>query len=102
MKIVNTEEFDALMNEDAVMVDFFATWCGPCKMLSPVMESVAEKLEGKVQVVKVDVDESPDIAQRFGIMSVPTVILFKKGEQVASFAGYQPEPQIMSLVEGNL
>ena len=81
MKIVNTEEFNALMNEDAVLVDFFATWCGPCKMLTPVLESVANKLDGKVKIVKVDVDESPDLAQRFGIMSVPTMILFKKGQQ---------------------
>ena len=54
MKIVNTEEFNALMNEDAVLVDFFATWCGPCKMLTPVLESVANKLDGKVKIVKVD------------------------------------------------
>ncbi|MBP3853521.1 MAG: thioredoxin [Erysipelotrichaceae bacterium] len=102
MKIVNTEEFDALMKEDAVLVDFFATWCGPCKMLSPVIESVAEKLEGKVTCVKVDVDQSSDLAQRFGIMSVPTVMLFKKGEVATSFAGYQPEPQVLQLIEANL
>ena len=102
MKIVNTQEFDELMKEDAVLVDFFATWCGPCKMLTPVIESVAEKLEGKVTVVKVDVDQSSDVAQRFGIMSVPTVILFKKGEVAASFAGYQPEPQIKAFIEQNL
>ena len=102
MKTVNTQEFDALMNEDAVLVDFYADWCGPCKMLGPVMESVAEKLEGKVPVVKVNVDQSSDVAQRYGIMSIPTVILFKKGEVAASFAGYQPEPQIISFVESNL
>ena len=102
MKIVNTQEFDELMKEDAVLVDFFATWCGPCKMLTPVIESVAEKLEGKVTVVKVEVDQSSDVAQRFGIMSVPTVILFKKGEVAASFAGYQPERQIMAFIEQNL
>ena len=55
MKIVNTEEFNALMNEDAVLVDFFATWCGPCKMLTPVLESVANKLDGKVKIVKVEI-----------------------------------------------
>ena len=87
MKIVNTEEFNALMNADAVLVDFFATWCGPCKMLTPVLESVANKLDRKVKIVKVDVDESPDLAQRFGIMSVPTMILFKKGQQAAAFSG---------------
>lgn len=102
MKIVNTEEFNALMNEDAVLVDFFATWCGPCKMLTPVLESVANKLDGKVKIVKVDVDESPDLAQRFGIMSVPTMILFKKGQQVAAFSGYMPEAVLMQNIESKL
>lgn len=102
MKIVNTEEFNALMNEDAVLVDFFATWCGPCKMLTPVLESVANKLEGKIQIVKVDVDESPDLAQRFGVMAVPTMILFKKGEQAAAFSGYMAEPQLLENIESKL
>lgn len=102
MKIVNTEEFNALMNEDAVLVDFFATWCGPCKMLTPVLESVANKLDGKVKIVKVDVDESPDLAQRFGIMSVPTMILFKKGQQDAAFSGYMPEAMLMQNIESKL
>lgn len=102
MKIVNTEEFNTLMNEDAVLVDFFATWCGPCKMLTPVLESVANKLDGKVIIVKVDVDESPDLAQRFGIMSVPTMILFKKGTQTAAFSGYMPEQMLMQNIESKL
>ena len=102
MKIVNTEEFNALMNEDAVLVDFFATWCGPCKMLTPVLESVANKLDGKVKIVKVDVDESPDLAQRFGIMSVPTMILFKKGQKAAAFSGYMPEQMLMQNIESKL
>ena len=102
MKIVNTEEFNALMNEDAVLVDFFATWCGPCKMLTPVLESVANKLDGKVKIVKVDVDESPDLAQRFSIMSVPTMILFKKGQQAAAFSGYMPEAMLMQNIESKL
>ena len=79
---VNTEQFNELMKEDAVLVDFSATWCGPCKMLAPIMASVSEKLAGKCKVVSVDVDESSDLAEKFGIMAVPTVILFKKGEQV--------------------
>lgn len=102
MKIVNTEEFNALMNEDAVLVDFFATWCGPCKMLTPVLESVTNKLDGKVKIVKVDVDESPDLAQRFGIMSVPTMILFKKGQQATAFSGYMPEAMLMQNIESKL
>ena len=84
MKIVNTEEFNTLMNEDAVL------------------ESVANKLDGKVKIVKVDVDESPDLAQRFGIMSVPTMILFKKGTQAAAFSGYMPEQMLMQNIESKL
>ena len=61
MEIINAQQFNEYMKEDAVLVDFFATWCGPCKMLSPVLESVASTLEGKVKIVKVDVDQSPEI-----------------------------------------
>lgn len=99
MKIVNTQEFNELMNEKAVLVDFFATWCGPCKMLSPVLESVAEKMKDKVTIVKVDVDRSPDLAAKFGVMSVPTMIMFKNGRQVDAFSGYMPEANLMANIE---
>lgn len=102
MKIVNTQEFNELMNEKAVLVDFFATWCGPCKMLSPVLESVAEKMKDKVTIVKVDVDRSPDLAAKFGVMSVPTMIMFKNGRQVDAFSGYMPEANLMANIEKNL
>lgn len=102
MKVINSNEFQQLMNEEAVLVDFFATWCGPCKMLGPVLESVSEKMEGKLQIVKVDVDESADLAAQFGIMSVPTMILFKKGQKVAQFSGYMPEAQLMQAIQQNL
>ncbi len=102
MKIVNTQEFNELMNEKAVLVDFFATWCGPCKMLSPVLEDVAEKMKDKVTIVKVDVDRSPDLAAKFGVMSVPTMIMFKNGRQVDAFSGYMPEANLMANIERNL
>lgn len=102
MKIVNTQEFNELMNEKAVLVDFFATWCGPCKMLSPVLESVAEKMKDKVTIVKVDVDRSPDLAAKFGVMSVPTMIMFKNGRQVDAFSGYMPEANLMANIEKKL
>lgn len=102
MKIVNTQEFNELMNEKAVLVDFFATWCGPCKMLSPVLEGVAEKMKDKVTIVKVDVDRSPDLAAKFGVMSVPTMIVFKNGRQVDAFSGYMPEANLMANIERNL
>lgn len=102
MKIVNTQEFNELMNEKAVLVDFFATWCGPCKMLSPVLEGVAEKMKDKVTIVKVDVDRSPDLAAKFGVMSVPTMIMFKNGRQVDAFSGYMPEANLIANIERNL
>lgn len=102
MKVVNTQEFNELMNEKAVLVDFFATWCGPCKMLSPVLEGVAEKMKDKVTIVKVDVDRSPDLAAKFGVMSVPTMIMFKNGRQVDAFSGYMPEANLMANIERNL
>ena len=102
MKIVNTQEFNELMNEKAELVDFFATWCGPCKMLSPVLEGVAEKMKDKVTIVKVDVDRSPDLAAKFGVMSVPTMIMFKNGRQVDAFSGYMPEANLMANIERNL
>ncbi len=99
MKIVNTEEFDTLMKEDLVLVDFFATWCGPCKMLTPVLEDLSEELKDKLTIVKVDVDESPDLAKRFGIMAVPTMILFKSGQQVNAFQGYMAKPQLKQAID---
>lgn len=102
VEAINDQNFEEETKNGAVLVDFFATWCGPCKMLTPVLESVANKLDGKVKIVKVDVDESPDLAQRFGIMSVPTMILFKKGQQAAAFSGYMPEAMLMQNIESKL
>ena len=104
LKHVSVEDFEdeVLKSDVKVLVDFYADWCGPCKMLTPVLESVANKLDGKVKIVKVDVDESPDLAQRFGIMSVPTMILFKKGQQAAAFSGYMPEQMLMQNIESKL
>lgn len=99
MEIINAQQFNEYMKEKAVLVDFFATWCGPCKMLSPVLESAAKTLEGKVKIVKVDVDQSPELAQQFGVMAVPTMILFKDGKQVTAFSGYMPEAQLVSSIE---
>lgn len=101
MKVVNTEEFNELMNEKLVLVDFFATWCGPCKMLAPVLEDVQEKLKDKVTIVKVDVDASSDLASRFGVMAVPTMILFKDGKQIDAFSGYMPAGSIIAKIEAH-
>ena len=102
IKYLEKDNFDEEVKSGRILVDFYADWCGPCKMLTPVLESVANKLDGKVKIVKVDVDESPDLAQRFGIMSVPTMILFKKGQQAAAFSGYMPEAVLMQNIESKL
>ena len=88
MKIVQSNEFeDVIKGEKPTIVDFFATWCGPCKMLSPILEKVEEDSEGKFNVVKVDIDESLDLARKYGIMSVPTMIVFKEGQEQEKMIG---------------
>ena len=73
-------DVDVLGSDIPVVVDFFATWCGPCRMMAPVIEELAEEYDGKVKIGKLDVDENSDIAARYGVMSIPTIILFKNGE----------------------
>ncbi|MFC1656059.1 thioredoxin [Patescibacteria group bacterium] len=75
--------------EGVVLVDFFATWCGPCKMLAPVIEELAGEYEGKVKVGKLDVDENPETAGKFGVQSIPTIIIFKDGQEVDKMMGFQ-------------
>lgn len=99
MKVINETEFDTITKEGLVLVDFFATWCGPCKMLAPVLEQLSETYEGRLQVVKVDVDQSSNLAMRFGIMSVPTMLLFENGELVKTLQGYQPLPSLVGTLQ---
>ena len=95
--IQNKNEFDAEIKEGLVLVDFFATWCGPCKMLSPVLEEVANE-NPNLNVLKIDVDEASELAARFGIQAIPTLILFKNGEQVAMRMGYQNKNQLLAFI----
>ncbi|MBQ8792624.1 MAG: thioredoxin [Clostridia bacterium] len=80
MKIVNENEFSASIEKGVTLVDFYATWCGPCRVMADILEDVEDSLEDKAQIVKVDVDDSPNIARQFGIMSIPTLIIFKDGK----------------------
>ena len=98
MEIVKSEDFEnkVLKNEKTILVDFFATWCGPCKMLSPILEQVAQETDA--EIVKVDIDESMDLARKFGIMSVPTMILFKNGEEIDRATGLRQKSQILSMI----
>ncbi len=96
--------FDSEVNNSAlpVLVDFWAPWCGPCRMLAPIVERLAEKFAGKMKVGKVNVDENPNIAARFGIMSIPTLILFKGGKEVERVIGAMPEPVLSEKFAGFL
>ena len=90
-KHLNTAEFDAAVKAASVaMVDFWAEWCGPCKMLAPAIEDLAKQYDGRALVGKVNVDEEPDLARRFGIMSIPTVVFLKDGVEVGRKVGLMP------------
>ena len=98
MKVINKAEFEQITKQGVVLVDFFATWCGPCKMLAPVLEELAEDMNGKMEIVKVDVDQEGDLAMKFGIMSVPTMSVFKDGEAVKQISGYQAKGQLLNIL----
>ena len=99
MKIVQNDEFEKIIIESKpTIVDFFATWCGPCKMLSPILEKVEEDSKGEFNIVKIDVDESYDVAKKYGIMSVPTMIIFKDGDEQEKIVGLRQKNQIEDAV----
>jgi thioredoxin 1 len=85
-----------------VLVDFTAVWCGPCKMLDPVVKQLAQEWDGKVKVVKLDVDDSPDLAIEYQVMGVPTLLLFVGGEPVQRITGYQPKDRILAKLKAHI
>ena len=102
-RLINSTDFPALVQDDKLLVvDFYATWCGPCKKLSPTLDEVSEEFGDRVNIVKVDVDESEDLAMTYGIRSVPTVLFFKNGQQVDKFVGALPKSEIVSKIENQL
>lgn len=88
-----------LDEKQPVLVDFFATWCGPCRMLAPTLEEITKEMDGKAKVYKLDIDQSPEIASRYGVMSVPTLILFEGGQVKKQTVGAQPKAQIMAMFD---
>ena len=104
--IVNTTDADfdqdVLQSELPVLVDFWATWCGPCKAIAPTLEDLATEYEGKVKIVKVDVDANPQSASRFGIRNIPTLFVFKAGEKVDAITGLQPKAELVKVLDKHL
>jgi len=99
----NAASFDKVINQDVpVLVDFWAPWCGPCKMLGPVLEEVEKEVSGKAVVAKVNVDDEQDLAVKFGVSSIPTMVVFKKGEAVERTVGFMSKEKIVALLKNHM
>ncbi len=103
MEQINKEKFDELLKgEKPVVCDFYADWCGPCKMLAPVMEDMSDKFKDSAEFVKVNVDDNPELSVRYGIMSIPFVAVFKGGELSAKSVGYMSKSEAEEFLQKNI
>jgi thioredoxin 1 len=93
---------EVLHSELPVLVDFWAPWCGPCRMVNPIVQSVADRYDGQVKVVKLDADQNPDTASRYGVRSIPALMVFKAGQQVDLVVGIVPEATLTTTLEKHL
>lgn len=98
IKNVTDQSFASETAEGLVLADFWAPWCGPCKMIAPVLEDIDGEMSDKVQIVKLDVDENQETASKFGVMSIPTLLLFKDGNVVDQVIGFQPKEALVELI----
>lgn len=99
MIYLNKDSFAEETAEGLVLIDFYADWCGPCKMLAPVLEQASRQLEGKVKICKINVDEEMDLAREFNVVSIPNLVLMKDGKVVDSKMGYMPINQLIEFIE---
>lgn len=99
-QILSNEFEEKVLNSDKkVLVDFFATWCGPCKMLSPILEQLYEEVKDEWEIIKMDIDECEDLARQFGIMSIPTLLMFKDGALVKKEVGLRNKNQLLEMLK---
>lgn len=87
---INDANFKEVVKEGITFVDFWAPWCGPCKMLSPIIDDLSKKYEGKINIVKINIDDNKMVASQYGIMSIPTMVLFKDGKAIEKISGFHP------------